>query len=151
MDSLIGVTTEYLLNKRIDKLEASFERARANLQDCREAYSILEARFIQSRTYADKLAAGLPDGILPKDVEVLRKANGDFAQRNFELEAENERLTKREAKNEMWHREWNLLADIVDQLRMENERFRQMLEYIRCESKDPIAVMSADAVLKESE
>ena len=31
------------------------------------------------RAYADKLAAGLPDGMLPQDVEVLRDANARFA------------------------------------------------------------------------
>jgi hypothetical protein len=39
----------------------------------------LSGELEESRAYADKLAAGLPDGMLPKDVEVLRKANGDFA------------------------------------------------------------------------
>jgi hypothetical protein len=29
----------------------------------------------EAREYADKLAEGLPDGMLPKDVEVLREAN----------------------------------------------------------------------------
>jgi len=29
----------------------------------------------EAREYADKLAGGLPDGMLPKDVEVLREAN----------------------------------------------------------------------------
>lgn len=32
------------------------------------------------REYADKLANGFPDGMLPKDVEVLRNANHDLAQ-----------------------------------------------------------------------
>jgi len=36
--------------------------------------------------YADELAAGLPVGMLPKDVENLRHANGVFAQQVFNLE-----------------------------------------------------------------
>lgn len=30
--------------------------------------------------YADKLAAGFPEGMLPKDVEVLREANAKLAE-----------------------------------------------------------------------
>jgi hypothetical protein len=33
----------------------------------------------EAREYADRLAEGLPDGMLPKDVEVLRQANLDLA------------------------------------------------------------------------
>jgi hypothetical protein len=33
----------------------------------------------EAREYADKLAEGLPDGMLPKDVEVLREANLNLA------------------------------------------------------------------------
>lgn len=36
--------------------------------------------------YADKLAAGLPEGMLPKDVEVLREANASMAARLAEAE-----------------------------------------------------------------
>lgn len=39
------------------------------------------------KAYCDKLAAGLPDGMLPKDIENLREANGKLAQENFELKA----------------------------------------------------------------
>ena len=35
----------------------------------------LERERDEAREYADKLAEGLPDGMLPKDVEVLREAN----------------------------------------------------------------------------
>ena len=35
----------------------------------------LERELTAANEYADKLAAGLPDGMLPKDVEVLREAN----------------------------------------------------------------------------
>ena len=45
----------------------------------------LERELATSMAYADKLAAGLPDGILPKDVEVLRKANSYFAEENAAL------------------------------------------------------------------
>ena len=35
----------------------------------------LQSELTKANEYADKLAAGLPDGMLPKDVEVLREAN----------------------------------------------------------------------------
>jgi len=38
-------------------------------------YEELEIELAEARAYADKLAAGLPDGMLPKDVENLREAN----------------------------------------------------------------------------
>lgn len=38
-------------------------------------YEELEIELAEAKAYADKLAAGLPDGMLPKDVENLRKAN----------------------------------------------------------------------------
>ena len=38
--------------------------------------------------YADKLAESLPVGCLPKDVEILREANGLFAEENEDLKEE---------------------------------------------------------------
>lgn len=46
----------------------------------------LEARIAELEAYADKLAAGLPEGMLPKDVENLREANASMADRIAELE-----------------------------------------------------------------
>jgi hypothetical protein len=40
----------------------------------------LERELVEANEYADKLAAGYPDGMLPKDIEVLREANYEFAQ-----------------------------------------------------------------------
>ena len=44
-----------------------------------------DAYIAQLEAYCDKLAMGLPDGMLPKDVEVLRKANHDFVEENAAL------------------------------------------------------------------
>ena len=43
--------------------------------------------------------------VLAKDIEILRKANGNFAQTNFELKEENERLTCKlvEAEHSLRH------------------------------------------------
>jgi hypothetical protein len=48
--------------------------------DLRGKISRLERELAESNAYADKLAAGLPEGMLPKDIELLRNANCDFAQ-----------------------------------------------------------------------
>jgi hypothetical protein len=49
----------------------------------------------EAREYADKLAEGLPDGMLPKDVEVLREANLGLAT---ELAAVTEQRDQFESK-----------------------------------------------------
>ena len=40
---------------------------------------MLKDRIAELEAYADKLAAGLPEGMLPKDVELLRQANREMA------------------------------------------------------------------------
>lgn len=50
-------------------------------------------RIAELEAYTDKLAAGLPDGMLPADVENLRKANAELAQQVHELKAEVASLT----------------------------------------------------------
>lgn len=40
----------------------------------------LERELAEMTAYADKLAAGFPEGMLPKDVEVLREANAKLAE-----------------------------------------------------------------------
>lgn len=52
---------------------------------------IYEVRFLQARVkeleaYTDKLAAGLPEGMLPKDIELLLDANAKLAQQLFDLQ-----------------------------------------------------------------
>ena len=44
-------------------------------EQCERTIAELQAEVERLASYADKLAAGLPDGMLPKDVEVLRDAN----------------------------------------------------------------------------
>jgi hypothetical protein len=40
----------------------------------------LQRELTEMTAYADKLAAGFPEGMLPKDVEVLREANAKLAE-----------------------------------------------------------------------
>ena len=57
------------------------ERAEAENKRLLELAAQLEA-------YCDKLADGLPDGMLPKDIEILRKANADMAAQIAKLEGD---------------------------------------------------------------
>jgi hypothetical protein len=47
----------------------------------------LKQELKESQEYADKLAQGLPVGMLPADIENLRETNAHFAQKIFEMEA----------------------------------------------------------------
>ena len=58
----------------------------------------------EAREYADKLAEGLPDGMLPKDVEVLREANLGLATELATVTAQRDRLA--EALHKV-SRSWN--------------------------------------------
>jgi len=70
----------------------------------------------EAREYADKLAEGLPEGMLPKDVEVLREANLGLAT---ELATVTEQRDEAREKIE-FSREWSAaIADIADDLRSE--------------------------------
>ena len=48
----------------------------------------------EAREYADKLAEGLPDGMLPKDVEVLREANLGLATEVATITEQRDRLAE---------------------------------------------------------
>jgi hypothetical protein len=54
----------------------------------------LQRELAEAREYADKLAEGLPDGMLPKDVEVLREANLGLATELATVTAQRDRLAK---------------------------------------------------------
>ena len=56
-------------------------------------YAKLKAELAESRAYADKLVDGIR--YLPKDIEVLRDANHNFAQKNAELKREKALLRNR--------------------------------------------------------
>lgn len=79
--------TEYKLNARISELEAlSLEKSIVMHNQ--------EQRIAELEAYADKLAQGLPEGMLPKDVENIRDANRKLLQRISELEAERKWIRK---------------------------------------------------------
>lgn len=53
---------------------------------------VLRSEYERLQRYADKLAAGLPEGMLPKDVENLREANAQMATEIGQLRREIEGL-----------------------------------------------------------
>lgn len=57
-----------------------------------EAVKKLERQLAEAQTYADKLAESLPEGALPKDLNVLRQANAKLASQLSEAQAELEQL-----------------------------------------------------------
>jgi hypothetical protein len=57
-----------------------------------ETLNKLERERDEAREYADKLAEGLPDGMLPKDVEVLRESNLWLATELSTVTAQRDRL-----------------------------------------------------------
>jgi hypothetical protein len=59
----------------------------ANRQAAADHVEAQAARIREFEAYADRLAEGLPEGMLPKDVESLRDANAQMATRIQELEA----------------------------------------------------------------
>jgi DNA repair exonuclease SbcCD ATPase subunit len=82
------------LQAGVKALEKIIAEQRETIIGFEQTYRKLRARVAELEAYADKLAAGLPEGILPKDVELIREANAKFAQQVHELTA---RLTEAEA------------------------------------------------------
>jgi hypothetical protein len=59
---------------------------------------ILEKELESSKKYADKLAATLPIGGLPKDLKNLQNANTHLAEENFRLNKTMEEITRKSRK-----------------------------------------------------
>ena len=82
----------------------------------------LERERDELRAYADKLADGLPEGMLPKDVENLRNANAGLAEDLRQVERERDKalcaLAKTSATNTEIRRE-------LEEARQEAERYRR--------------------------
>jgi len=57
-----------------------FQLQEQQLNAVRASRDGLQRELAEMTAYADKLAAGFPEGMLPKDVEVLREANAKLAE-----------------------------------------------------------------------
>ena len=80
------------LCKLLNKLEGEVERERALANEAIATWKETREERNEAREYADKLAEGLPDGMLPKDVEVLREANLNLATELTAVTEQRDRL-----------------------------------------------------------
>jgi hypothetical protein len=67
---------------------------RATVGDIWELCEFFEREHDEAQEYADRLAEGLPDGMLPKDVEVLREANLGLATELATVTAQRDMLAE---------------------------------------------------------
>jgi hypothetical protein len=74
------------------RFDLDFSRRLADWQS--KTIDDLTAQRDEVREYADKLAEGLPDGMLPKDVEVLREANLGLATELATVTAQRDMLVE---------------------------------------------------------
>lgn len=83
----------------------------------------LKTQVAELMAYADKLAAGLPEGMLPKDIELIKDANWKFAEEVAALKAELEE-----------YRTFGTYENIVKEwgyTDLQNECYQEALEKIR--------------------
>jgi chromosome segregation ATPase len=64
----------------LEKAERERDEAREKAERYRLEANAMMAKLHELQTYADKLADGLPTGMLPRDVENLREANAGLAE-----------------------------------------------------------------------
>jgi chromosome segregation ATPase len=84
----------------MNKLKAERDEAREKAERYRLEANAMMAKLHESQTYANKLADGIPAGMLPRDVENLREANAGLAD---DLQkAERERDEARRMACEFW-------------------------------------------------
>ena len=74
------VSIDYYADKDFPKKE--------KVWNTRPIEDALQKRIAELEAYADTLAAGLPEGMLPKDVEIIREQNWKMVARIAELEGE---------------------------------------------------------------
>ena len=81
--------------------------------------------------YADKLVSGIP--YLPADIEVLREANGDLAQENFDAKCENDKLKKelKDLKRDLSHYFKKAIDSEkqIEELKIESQGLKENLGY----------------------
>jgi hypothetical protein len=92
----------------------------------------LERERDEAREYADKLAEGLPNGMLPKDVEVLREANLGLATELATVTAQRDEARETIATMEIRHDAVMLhtqsIVDEANQFREQRDRLAEALQ-----------------------
>jgi uncharacterized protein (UPF0335 family) len=76
----------------IDNMEEEIDAAIEAIDNMEEESKKLRQELIEMAVYADKLAAGFPEGMLPKDMEVLREANLGLATEVAAVTEQRDRL-----------------------------------------------------------
>jgi hypothetical protein len=105
------------------KLERERDEAREKAERYRLEANAMMAKLHELQTYADKLADGLPAGMLPRDVENLREANDGLAEDLQKAEQERD-----EARDTVFRlRKQRAIARNFGQ-QMERERDKAVLE-----------------------
>jgi chromosome segregation ATPase len=72
--------TNEQLHHALSKAVAERDEAREKAERYRLEANAMMAKLHELQTYADKLADGLPTGMLPRDIENLREANAGLAE-----------------------------------------------------------------------
>jgi DNA-directed RNA polymerase subunit F len=90
---------------------------------CRE----LREQRDEALEYADKLAQGPPEGMLPKDVEVLREANCGLAMELTAVTKERDRLADQIEAN---HKGTLVIERMLYEVREQRDRLAEELERV---------------------
>ena len=124
-------TVEYWIDQAKNNLNAA-DDFKAELKVARKEMRKLERERDEALAYADELAAGLPEGMLPKDVEVLRDANLALAVERDALQEQLDaaimlgKLQERRHDRELEQvREQYRLSSVCCKLKAENEQLKQ--------------------------
>lgn len=119
-----------------------FQLQEQQLNAVRASRDGLQRELTEMTAYADKLAAGFPEGMLPKDVEVLREANAKLAEEVHEYKASadfwkrvatdntnaNEDVKHELTKmNTEWRREQQELDEAITAVSEERDEYRGLL------------------------
>jgi hypothetical protein len=87
----------------------------------------LERERDEAREYADRLAEGLPEGMLPKDVEVLREANCGLAMELATVTEQRDRLADQIEAN---HKGTLVIERMLYEAREQRDRLAEALEIV---------------------
>ncbi len=104
------------------KLERDVYEAEREIKDLTLRAQLAEKERDELKAYADKLADGLPDGMLPKDVENLRSANAGLAENLHKVERQRDKALCALAETCETNTE---IRRQLEEARQEAERYRR--------------------------
>ena len=134
----------------IDRLDVSgIHSCHANCQKSmcvmrRELTAVTKQRDEMTK-YANKLAHGFPDGMLPKDFEVLREANLGLAVELTAVTKQRDELKNKLEKSKSYK---NVMKRDNAELRKQRDRLAETLQNVINEDGTPISINQADEALQ---